>query len=72
MGDGGDIIIKGGSVRVTFDVDSFKKVDKKEHLHDRLKMTRIVVKDGGGIVLYDSGKADEGMDFEVRVSTRPA
>lgn len=72
MGDSGaDIIIKGGSVKIYFnDADYPKKNgDPKEHENPNRKITKIRVLDGSGGELYSSGDHQNGLDYEIRVST---
>ena len=57
MANGGDIIIKGGSVDITFDDAVYPPGNSGSHKGQR-KMQRIVVTDGGEAVQYDSEAAD--------------
>jgi hypothetical protein len=73
MGDGNDIIIKGGgSVSVTFDSDAWEKDenDGKVHHHKDKNITRVRVSDGRGNLLYDS-EPNDATEYEVRVTTKP-
>ena len=57
MANGGDIIIKGGSVDITFDDAVYPPGNSGSHKGLR-KMQRILVTDGGQAVQYDSEAAD--------------
>jgi hypothetical protein len=57
MANGGDIIIKGGSVDITFDDLVYPSGGNGSHRGQR-KLQRIVVTDGGEAVQYDSQAAD--------------
>jgi hypothetical protein len=73
MGDGGgDIIIKGGSVHVSFDSNVYQKDpdDPGTHKHPGRKITRVRVEDENGKDLYDSGHNDGGLKWKVTVSTK--
>lgn len=72
MGDGGgDIIIKGTSVQVTFDSDIYQKDpnDPGSYKNDTRKITRVRVEDENGRSLYDSGDND-GLKWTITVSTK--
>ncbi|MGH9872072.1 MAG: hypothetical protein ACRD9S_06350 [Pyrinomonadaceae bacterium] len=71
MGDGGgEIIIKGGSVEVTFDGSVYIKdqLDPSKHKAANRKITRIQVLDGGGGSLLDEDNKD-GLPWTITVST---
>ena len=72
MADGGDIIIKGGSVHVSFDSALYQKDpgDPGTHKHHTRKITRVRVEDENGKSLYDSGHYDDGLKWKVTVSTK--
>lgn len=74
MGDGSDIVVKGGSVHVIFNSDSYrneKEKDKKHHWDDGRKLTRICVYEyPGGPIVWDSKDTDVSK-YEVRVSNEP-
>jgi hypothetical protein len=57
MANGGDIIIKGSSVDITFDDAVYPPGNSGSHKGQR-KMQRILVTDGGQAVQYDSEAAD--------------
>ncbi|MEP6568985.1 MAG: hypothetical protein ABJC10_04355 [Acidobacteriota bacterium] len=69
---GGDIIIKGGSVEVSFDTGMYTKNSTRDptlHRHDTRKITRVQVKDESGKSQYDSGPNDEGLKWKITIST---
>lgn len=76
MGDGSDIVVKGGSVQVVFDSDLYQQdiSDRKLHKHEGRKMTRVRVfeSEEAEEPLYDSGTKEEGMLYLVRITTAPA
>ena len=59
-GDGGDIIIKGGSVDLEYDESIYQKdpADPKSHKNSTRKITRVVIT---GDISYDSGDHPEGL-----------
>jgi hypothetical protein len=59
-GDGGDIIIKGGSVDLDYDESVYQKdpADPKSHKNSTRKITRVVI---AGDISYDSGDHPEGL-----------
>jgi hypothetical protein len=72
MGDGGgDIIIKGSSVHLSFDSDIYQKdpADPGSYKNDTRKITRVRVEDETGKSLYDSGDND-GLKWKITVSTK--
>jgi hypothetical protein len=66
-GDGGDIIIKGGSCELHFDDGVFKKDGSdprgRKHRHDNLKIRRIVITGEG----FDKAFPD-GFTGEIRIT----
>jgi hypothetical protein len=56
MANGGDIIIKGGSVDIDYDDNVYKKESTKprNHLAKDQAITRVTVEDVGGGSKYDS------------------
>jgi hypothetical protein len=73
MGDGGgDIIIKGSSVHVSFDSGLYQKDpdDPGSHKHQTRKITRVRVEDENGKSQYDSGHNDNGLKWKITVSTK--
>jgi hypothetical protein len=76
MSESGDIVIKGASVHVFFDSDSYNNnrlEDTQHHWHEGRKITRIRVfanEDEKEPPLYDSDTTDPGK-YVVRVSTKP-
>jgi len=73
MADGsGEIIIKGGSVEVSFDTGLYRKqseVDPVSHKHETRKITRVNVVDENKELKFDSGLSDEGLKWTITVST---
>ena len=59
MANGGDIIIKGGSVDIDFDDEKYpKEPDKpRNHKGNDLKITRVTVEDENNTMKYDSNTA---------------
>jgi hypothetical protein len=72
--DGGDIIIKGGSVGVFYDSDYYPEDpgNRKKHKNAARKITRIRVENAGEEILFDSGTEPDGLLFQVIVSTESA
>ena len=70
-GGGGAIIIKGGSVRISFDGSLYLKEtpDPNTHKHQTRKITRVQVTDESGASKYDSGTDKNGLKWKIRVST---
>ena len=56
MANGGDIIIKGGSVDIDYDDAKYPKEDGKPRNHkaDDQNITRVTVEDESNVVRYDS------------------
>ena len=72
MGEGtGEIIIKGGSVELSFDGTLYLKesADPNSHKHATRKITRVQVEDENGKSQYDSGTDDGGLKWTITVST---
>jgi hypothetical protein len=65
MANGGDIIIRGGSVDIQYDESLYRKDGAWGHVSDK-KMTRITVVDDSGKTVYDSGENKNGLKWEVR------
>jgi len=59
-GDGGDIIIKGGSVDLEYDESVYEKdpTDPRSHKNSNRKITRVVI---AGDISYDSGDHPKGL-----------
>ena len=76
MGDGTDIIVKGGSVQVVFDGDLYQEdlTDHRIHRNNSRQMIRVRVFAGPETEepLFDSGTKEEGLTHLVRVTTGPA
>ena len=71
MANGGDIIIKGGSVDLTFDDDVYKKDDPskpKKHRNSNGKITKIVVVDENGAEKCNSGDSPSGLKWTITVT----
>lgn len=66
MANGGDIIIKGGSVDLQYDDSLYVKEGEWNHINPNKKMTRVTVSDENGVILYDSGDNKDGLAWEVR------
>jgi hypothetical protein len=66
MANGGDIIIKGGSVDLQYDDSLYVKEGEWNHVNTNKKMTRVTVSDEKGFILYDSGAHQDGLKWEVR------
>jgi hypothetical protein len=68
----GEIIVKGGSVHLTFDSTLYQKDpnDPNTHKNDIRKVTRVQVEDENGRSLYDSGANDQGLKWKITVSTK--
>lgn len=71
-GGGGEIIIKGGSVEVSFDGTLYLKDtgDPKKHKHPSRKITRVQVADENGNSKFDSGPNNGGLKWTITVSTQ--
>jgi hypothetical protein len=75
MADGGDIIIRGGSVDLDYDDSVYlpENGHPKKHFARDKKILRITVTDNAnpiGPPLYDSGDHPEGLQFTVSVFTK--
>jgi hypothetical protein len=71
--EGGVIIIKGGSVHLSFDGTLYQKVsdDPIVHKHDDRKITRVQVENEDGKFLYDSGQENlDGLKWTITVTTK--
>jgi hypothetical protein len=68
-GDGGDIIIKGGSVDLIYDESYYPRDSEKptKHANSNRKITRIVIT---GEVTYDSGEFPDGLKCEIKTTCR--
>lgn len=66
MANGGDIIIKGGSVELQYDDTLYTKNGAWGHKHPDKKMTRITVVDENQKTVYDSGENKNGLKWEIR------
>jgi hypothetical protein len=70
--NGGDIIIKGGSVDLIFDDYIYPKrpADPHSHASPTKKMTRIVIVGEEGAMDFDSGDHPQGLQCSVTIFTR--
>jgi hypothetical protein len=70
-GGSGDIIIKGGSVRISFDGSLYlrESSDPNTHTHETRKITRVQVSDEGGASKFDSDTDKDGLRWTIRVTT---
>ena len=64
---GSDIIIKGGSVHLSYDEATYPKdtADPKSHKNSNKKINRVVVAREDGGTEYDSGDHPEGLRFTI-------
>ena len=71
MADGDDIIIKGGSVEVTFKGSLYQQdpQDPKKHKDPKRRITRVLVKDENEKVVVDQAGDKNGLKWEIIVST---
>jgi hypothetical protein len=71
-GGSGEIIVKGGSVEVSFDTTVYQKMsgDPSRHKHDDRKITRVRVENEDGKSLFDSGNDDSGLKWTITISTK--
>ena len=65
----GEIIIKGGSVELSFDDGVYQKGSVGTYKHPDRKITRVIVEDESGNMKLDSGESD-GLRWTITVSTR--
>ncbi|HKB65722.1 MAG TPA: hypothetical protein VKC61_07670 [Pyrinomonadaceae bacterium] len=73
MSDGsGEIIIKGGSVKLDFDESVYKKnpSDPKKHENANRRITEIVIVDENGAEQFNSGNKPNGLKWTITVSTK--
>jgi hypothetical protein len=68
-GDGGDIIIKGGSVDLEYDESIYQKdpADPRSHKNSNRKITRVVIT---GDISYDSGDHPEGLRCTITTTSK--
>ncbi|MFN2514855.1 MAG: hypothetical protein ABR556_01455 [Pyrinomonadaceae bacterium] len=74
MADGGDIIIRGGSVELEYDDSVYFKVPgnpgkRKKDKNSNKQIRQILVKNNGATE-YDSGDHPEGLAFTISVLTK--
>lgn len=67
-GDGGDIIIKGGSVDLEYDESIYIKdpLDPRSHKNPTRKITRVVI---SGDISFDSGEFKDGLRCTIKTTT---
>lgn len=68
-GDGGVIIIKGGSVDLNYDESIYAKdpLDPKSHRNQNMKITRVVI---DGDITYDSGDFKDGLSCTITTTCK--
>jgi len=66
MANGGDIIIKGGSVDIQYDDSLYPKAGAWGHINPNKRMTRITVADESGETVFDSGDNRVGLKWEIK------
>ena len=66
---GGDIIIKGGSVDLTYDENIYQKdpQDPKSHKNANKKITRVVI---SGDISFDSGDIKDGLTCTITTTCK--
>lgn len=70
-GSEGEIIVKGGSVKLLFDGSLYQKDsnDLKTHKHEGRKITRVLVEDESGASLFDREVNEDGWTITISTST---
>ena len=66
MANGGDIIIKGGSVDIQYDDTLYAKEGAWNHINPNKRITRITITDENQKLLYDSGVNSNGLSWEIK------
>jgi hypothetical protein len=66
MANGGDIIIKGGSVDIQYDDTLYVKEGQWSHINLNKRITRITIVDEGGKTVFDSGVNASGLPWEIK------
>jgi hypothetical protein len=75
-GNGGDIIIKGGSVELEYDGNTYVQDpgNPRKHKNASKKITQVVVTDltdpANPIVKFDSGDHPSGLTWEIRTTCK--
>jgi len=66
-GDGGEIIIKGSSVKVVYNGGIYPQdpANPNEHKNAKNKITRVVITDDNDDVVFDSGDHPDGLKWEI-------
>ena len=72
MANGGDIIIKGGSVDINFDDAVYPPGNSGSHANQGMRMQRILVTDEQNQTKYDSGQSGAVARWTVTVMTNQA
>jgi hypothetical protein len=68
MENGGDIIIRGGSVDIDYDNAVYPtEPGKRGHNNDKQTITRVTVEDAGGTSQYDSGGGADTSTWTITV-----
>jgi hypothetical protein len=69
---GGEIIIKGGSVKIEFAESLYKKdpSDPRKHENADRRITGIVIVDENGAEQFNSGDKPNGLQWTITVSTK--
>jgi hypothetical protein len=66
MANGGDIIIKGGSVDIQYDDSLYVKEGEWNHINLNKRITRITITDENEKLLYDSDVNSNGLRWEIK------
>jgi hypothetical protein len=75
-GNGGEIIIKGGSVEVEYDGNTYVQdpTNPRKHQNPNKKITKVVITDltnpARPVVVYDSGDNPGGLKWEIRTTCK--
>jgi hypothetical protein len=68
----GEIVVKGGSVHVTFDGALYQKDsgDPLVHKHDDRKIVRVKIEDENGLSRFDTDVNEDGLKWTITISTQ--
>lgn len=68
----GEIVVKGGSVQVTFDGTLYQKDsgDPLVHKHEDRKIVRVKVEDENGLSRFDTDVNEDGLKWTITISTQ--
>ena len=75
-GNGGEIIIKGGSVELEYDGNTYTEDpgNPRKHKNANKKITQVVITDetdpSDPIVVYDSGDHPGGLKWEIKTTCK--